>query len=154
MFLLLYAQYVLVKYMMMHLPNLRAAQTLAQRLADMAWAGKIVYLQGNLGAGKTTFVQALLCALGYEGRVKSPTYTLLETYVLSELTVYHFDLYRIADPEELEWLDMRACFTENALVIVEWPEKGQGFLPKPDVTLQFSYQDTQRIVTMTPSLLS
>ena len=78
---------------------------------------------------------------------------MLETYALSKLTVHHFDLYRIADPEELEWLDMRACFTADALVIIEWPEKGQGFLPAPDITLQFAYQDTQRTVTMIPSLI-
>lgn len=139
---------------MLELPDLLATQTLAQRLAELVWSGKTLYLQGDLGAGKTTFVQAFLRALGYEGHVKSPTYTLLETYNLPELTVHHFDLYRIADPEELEWLDMRACFTEEALVIVEWPEKGQGFLPQPDVTLQFAYQETKRSVTMTPSLIS
>lgn len=139
---------------MIELPDLLATQTFAQRLADSAWSGKTLYLQGDLGAGKTTFVQAFLRALGYAGHAKSPTYTLLETYVLPEVTVHHFDLYRIADPEELEWLDMRACFTKDALVIVEWPEKGQGFLPQPDVTLQFVYQETKRSVTMTPSLIS
>lgn len=139
---------------MLELPDLLATQALAQRLAEKTWSGKTLYLKGDLGAGKTTFVQAFLCALGYEGHVKSPTYTLLETYDLPKLTVHHFDLYRIADPEELEWLDMRACFTEEALVIVEWPEKGQGFLPQPDATLQFAYQETKRSVTMMPSLIS
>ena len=139
---------------MIELPDLLATQALAQRFSEKAWFGKTLYLKGDLGAGKTTFVQAFLRVLGYEGRVKSPTYTLLETYVLPELTVHHLDLYRIADPEELEWLDMRACFTKDALVIVEWPEKGQGFLPHPDVTLQFAYQETKRSVTMTPSLIS
>ena len=139
---------------MIQLPDFPETRILAKRLASAVWSGKTLYLQGDLGAGKTTFVQAFLRALGYVGHVKSPTYTLLETYVLPKLTVHHFDLYRIADPEELEWLDMRACFTKEALVIVEWPEKGQEVLPQPDVTLQFAYQETKRSVTMTPSLIS
>ena len=139
---------------MIQLPDLPTTRILAKRLASAVWSGKTLYLQGDLGAGKTTFVQAFLRALGYVGHVKSPTYTLLETYVLPKLTVHHFDLYRIDDPEELEWLDMRACYTKEALVIVEWPEKGQGFLPQPDVTLQFAYQEMKRSVTMMPSLIS
>jgi len=98
---------------------------LAARLAD----GGVVYLSGDLGVGKTTLVRGLLRAMGHEGRVKSPSYGLVESYELEGLTVHHLDLYRLADPEEIEYLGIADLLDERSLLLVEWAEKGTGFLP-------------------------
>ncbi|MEE9425085.1 MAG: tRNA (adenosine(37)-N6)-threonylcarbamoyltransferase complex ATPase subunit type 1 TsaE [Methylococcales bacterium] len=94
----------------------------------------IVYLNGQLGAGKTTLVRAVLKAAGYRQHVKSPTYTIVEDYLLGKRRYLHFDLYRLADPEELEWLGMRD-YLSDSLIFIEWAERGKGFLPDPDLVI-------------------
>ena len=95
----------------------------------------IIFLQGDLGAGKTTLIRGFLRGLGYTESVKSPTYTLVEEYDFGDNCIYHFDLYRISHPEELESIGMREYFHQNAIVFIEWPENGEGFLPGADLLL-------------------
>lgn len=114
-----------------------ATRQLAGRLALAARGGLIIYLCGQLGAGKTTFVRGFLRALGYEGKVKSPTYTIVEPYELPSLTIHHFDLYRLRHPDELLQLGMEEYFTPQSICLVEWPDKGKPHLPEPDLICYF-----------------
>lgn len=111
---------------------------------DAAQSGMTFYLEGDLGAGKTTLVRGVLRALGHAGRVKSPTYTLVETYSLAGFELYHFDLYRMHDPRE--WLDagFRDVSDGSVVSLIEWPEKAAGWLPAPDVTLRLKIVDDAR----------
>lgn len=131
-----------------HLPDETATLAFGARLAHHLRAGLTLYLEGDLGAGKTTLVRGLLRALGYAGRVKSPTYTLAETYELPGFELYHFDLYRMHDPRE--WLD--AGFRDvnrQAVNLIEWPEKAAGWLPAPDVIVRLTIADEARDVACT-----
>ena len=116
----------------------------AQGLADALRDGAVVYLRGELGAGKTTFARALLKALGVGERVKSPTYSLIESYRVGALDIHHLDLYRIADPQELEWLGLAELAAPSALLLVEWPERGGDALPAADIELILSHADRSR----------
>lgn len=121
------------------LPDETATAALGRRLAGVLDDGLVLYLHGPLGAGKTSFARALLTELGVGERVKSPTYSLVEGYVARGRPAWHLDLYRIADPGELEWLGLDALADPAALVLVEWPERGAGALPEADMALHLDY---------------
>ena len=112
---------------------------LAEQFAKNLSPNRTIFLHGDLGAGKTTFVKGVLKSLGYKGNVKSPTYTLVEEYKLQKFNIYHFDLYRIADPEELEWIGIRDYFNDNNICFIEWPDKGGDFLPKANIDIKIKY---------------
>lgn len=105
----------------------------------------LVYLRGELGAGKTTLMRGLLRAAGHRGAVKSPTYTLVEEYAVAERRIFHFDLYRLKDPEELEWIGIDDYLNAQALVCIEWPEMGLGVLPAADIEVGLTYSQQQRV---------
>jgi tRNA threonylcarbamoyladenosine biosynthesis protein TsaE len=115
-------------------------------LAGCLRAPLVIYLQGDLGAGKTTLSRAMIQALGHAGRVKSPTYGLLEHYQLPALEVLHLDLYRIGDPGELEFLGLEDLVDERTVLLVEWPERGSGHLPEPDLTIVLEHSGDARFV--------
>jgi len=119
---------------------------LAAEFAAQVTAPLVIYLQGDLGAGKTTFARAYIHALGYQGYVKSPSYGLLETYQAGGQDILHLDLYRIEDPEELEYLALRDLYGDNSVLLVEWPDRGKNHLPEPDLVLNFGEKDEVRFV--------
>ena len=121
------------------LPDEAATAALGTSVAAVLDDGLVLYLHGPLGAGKTSFARALLTALGVGERIKSPTYSLIEGYAATERPAWHLDLYRIADPGELEWLGLDALSDPLAVVLVEWPERGAGALPAADMELHLDY---------------
>lgn len=132
----------------LHLPNEAATLALGADMARILAPGLVFYLDGNLGAGKTTLARGILRGLGYEGKVKSPTYTLVELYAISRLQLYHFDLYRFADPLEWEEAGFREYFNADSICLVEWPEKAGEWLPRPDVRVQLRMQHGGRAVEL------
>jgi tRNA threonylcarbamoyladenosine biosynthesis protein TsaE len=109
----------------------------------------LVFLHGDLGAGKTTLVRGLLRAAGVAGAIKSPTYAVIEEYSVAERKIFHFDLYRLADAEELEWIGIDDYLNQNALCLIEWSCKGEGVLPKADVNITLTPQNDGRFVVVT-----
>jgi tRNA threonylcarbamoyladenosine biosynthesis protein TsaE len=131
-----------------HLATEADTLALGTALAPGLRPGMVIYLTGELGAGKTTLARGILHALGVTERVKSPTYTLVEPYAISSLYLYHFDFYRLRYPDE--WVDagLREYFSNSALCLVEWPEKAGGQLPAPDVTIDMTVAGDGRNITI------
>lgn len=131
------------------MPDEAATLDFGARLASVLRPGMTVYLSGDLGAGKTTLTRGLLRSLGYVGRVKSPTYTLVELYEIPRYNLYHFDLYRFADPEEWAEAGFREYFNADSVCLVEWPEKAAGLLSEPDLMVRLEILDEGRALTLT-----
>lgn len=131
-------------------PDTAALEAVAERLAAVLPKRAVIYLQGPLGAGKTAFARALLTSLGWEGPVTSPTYTLLESYEIGERLVLHWDLYRLVDPEELEFLAVRDLHQTSGVWLVEWPERGAGHLPPCDLRIGLQYAEPGRRLQADP----
>lgn len=121
-----------------------ATMDAGQRLSAHLYPGLVVFLDGPIGAGKTTLVRGLLRGLGYTGHVRSPTYTLVESYAIGDWIVHHFDLYRLGDPEELEWMGIRDYLDTYSVCLFEWPEKGSGWLPEMDWRIELKVEGTGR----------
>jgi tRNA threonylcarbamoyladenosine biosynthesis protein TsaE len=127
------------------LADSQATETLGAQLAATVTAGTVVYLYGDLGAGKTTLTRGWLRGLHFTGKVKSPTYTLVESYVVSNLYLYHFDLYRFNDPVEWEEAGFRDYFNAQSICLVEWPDKATPFLPRPDLSVTLTLHGAGRM---------
>ena len=128
----------------LYLADEQAMSDFGARIARITQGHGLIFLEGNLGMGKTTLSRGIIRGLGHVGAVKSPTFTLVEPYEIGDIRAFHFDLYRLVDPEELEFLGIRDYFEDDALCLIEWPDKGAGFLPKPDLTITISPQDGGR----------
>ena len=128
----------------LHLADAAATEAAGARLALQLHPGMVVTLSGDLGAGKTTLVRGCLRKLGWQGAVKSPTYTLVEHYPFSSLYFYHFDFYRFADPEEWETAGLAEYFRPDAVCLIEWPERGASALPSADLTMDLSHAENGR----------
>lgn len=156
------------------LSSIADTRRFASRLAALLVPGDIVYLEGDLGAGKTTLIRETLAAMGVTGSIKSPTYSLIEPYTIAnktppnvdnqpdnsrhseELTLLHCDLYRLSDPEELEYIGARDIFSGNIIALIEWPKRGEGYLPDPTIHIQLQHllanldaSETARELTLT-----
>ena len=128
---------------------LRFGKKLAEVLVKQPKDNAIVlYFNGDLGAGKTTLTRGIVQGLGYQGNVKSPTYTLVEEYSIAGKMIYHFDLYRLADPEELEFMGIRDYFADNTICLIEWAEKGADLLSPPDLLVNIGYAENARNIEL------
>lgn len=120
-----------------------------RNLGQALTGGGIVFLNGPLGAGKTTLSRGILRSYGFEGAVKSPTYTIIEPYELPSINIYHFDLYRLVDPDEWEYLGFDDYFSAQSVCLVEWPSHGEGWLPACDVNVTLELQGEGRRLSIT-----
>lgn len=140
---------IILRMISLHLASEDATLRLGRQLAAYLRPGLTIFLQGDLGAGKTSLVRGMLRGVGFEGPVKSPTYTLVESYSISSLYLYHFDLYRFN--HEHEWLDagFNELFNEHNICMVEWPERAQSLLPKADIIIKLAIEGEGRRATIT-----
>jgi len=127
-----------------YLQDQAATEAFGGQLAAACKGGLLVFLHGHLGAGKTTLVRGFLRASGHSGPVKSPTYALIEPYITAYGNLYHLDLYRLADAEELEWIGIRDLFEDESICLVEWPERGAGILPEADLHVYLQTEGSGR----------
>jgi tRNA threonylcarbamoyladenosine biosynthesis protein TsaE len=130
----------------MYVADAAAMEALGARLARTGERRGRIYLHGPLGVGKTTLVRGFVRGAGFKVRVKSPTYTLVEPYVRGDLRIYHLDLYRLADAEELEDIGVRDYLEEDAICLIEWAERGAGVLPEPDLSVHMALREPGREV--------
>lgn len=128
------------------LHNTEATEQFGAELYHSLPSKCLIFLHGDLGAGKTTLVRGYLRAAGYAGTVKSPTYNLVEEYTIAGQKIYHFDLYRLNDPEELEWIGIDDYFNHDSVCFIEWPDKGKGFLPEADIVVTLAMYGAGRLV--------
>ena len=135
--------------MIITLKNETETTEIGSKLASYLKGGEVIYLKGELGTGKTTLVRGVLNRLGHTGNVKSPTYTIVEPYLIDSHVIYHFDLYRLDDPEELESLGIRDYCDGQSICFFEWPEKGGSLLPNADINLELTYLENTREVEFT-----
>lgn len=136
--------------MQRHLVGEAAQHAFGRRIAGVLEAPCVIYLRGDLGAGKTALARGILRGLGHRGAVRSPTYTLLEPYELAGVRIYHLDLYRLGDPEELEFLGLRDLLDAESVLLVEWPERGAGFLPPEDLEIRIEHAGAGRDLRLLP----
>ena len=134
----------------LYLADEQAMTDFGARIARVTQGHGLIFLEGDLGAGKTTLSRGIIRGLGHVGAVKSPTFTLVEPYEIGSMRAFHFDLYRLVDPEELEFLGIRDYFEDDALCLIEWPDKGAGFLPKPDLTITIAAHGSGRSLKILP----
>jgi tRNA threonylcarbamoyladenosine biosynthesis protein TsaE len=137
-----------VSELTLHMANEDAMMSFGSRIAQVTAGLGVIFLEGDLGAGKTTLSRGIIRGFGHVGAVKSPTFTLVEPYEIGKIRAYHFDLYRLVDPEELEYMGFRDYFDGGALCLIEWPQKGAGFLPKPDLTITIGPHAEGRALTL------
>ncbi len=138
---------------MYKISNDSAMRAFGKALAQACPANCVIYLEGELGAGKSTLCRGFIHALGHSGAVRSPTYTLVEPYELAGHLVYHLDLYRLADPEELEYLGLRDWQEEDAILLVEWPQMGEGLLMTADLRVSIEYDGEARLLSLSTDSL-
>ena len=134
-----------------HLINESVTLDFGAKVSSILSPGLIIFLKGNLGAGKTTLTRGILQGLGYKGQVKSPTYNLVELYKISRLYFYHFDFYRFTDPMEWEEAGFREYFNKDSICLIEWPERAEELLPIPDIEISFTINKVGRDIEMQAS---